>query len=104
MKNENKENEQFNKLDRRILMLEEQIKNIDEKLDMLTDKIDTGFSDIGKTYVRKDTYSKDLKAIAKQDKMHSEDIEKIGSAVTKLVWLLASTIVGFIIMQILGNR
>ena len=32
--------------------------------------------------------------------METQKIEKIGSAVTKLVWLLASTIVGFIIMQI----
>ena len=46
---ENKENEQFNKLDRRILMLEEQIKNIDEKLDMPADIV-TG-KQIGRAHV-----------------------------------------------------
>ena len=55
-------------------------------------------------YVRKDNYQRDMKAIAKQDKIHSEQIDKIGSAVNKLIWLLASTIVGFIIMQILQSR
>lgn len=91
----------------KIIILEQQMKEVVEKIDKLDKKIDSGFADIKKDmsqYVRKDNYQRDMKAVYKQDKMHSEDIEKIGSAVTKLVWLLASTIVGFIIMQILGNR
>ena len=55
-------------------------------------------------YVRKDNYQRDMKAIAKQDKMHSEEIEKISSAVNKLIWLLATTVLGFIITQILTSR
>ena len=91
----------------KIIILEQQMKEVCKKIDSLDEKVEKGFVDIKKEmsqYVRKDNYNRDMKAIAKQDKMHSEDIEKIGSAVTKLVWLLASTIVGFIIMQILGNR
>ena len=87
--------------------MEEQIKIIDEKLDKLDKKLDGGFIDIKKDmtqYVRKDNYQRDMKAIAKQDKMHSEEIEKISSAVNKLIWLLATTVLGFIITQILTSR
>ena len=87
--------------------MEEQIKTIDEKLDKLDKKLDGGFTDIKKDmtqYVRKDNYQRDMKAIAKQDKMHSEEIEKISSAVNKLIWLLATTVLGFIITQILTSR
>ena len=87
--------------------MEQQIKTIDEKLDKLDKKLDGGFTDIKKDmtqYVRKDNYQRDMKAIAKQDKMHSEEIEKISSAVNKLIWLLATTVLGFIITQILTSR
>ena len=87
--------------------MEEQIKTIDEKLDKLDKKLDGGFTDIKKDmtqYVRKDNYQRDMKAIAKQDKMHSEEIEKISSAVNKLIWLLATTVLGFIITQMLTSR
>ncbi len=92
-------NEQFNKLDRRILMLEEQIKNIDEKLDMLTEKIDTGFCDIGKTYVRRDTYSKDLKALTKESESQSKRID----AINKLMWFMISAVLIFVITRVLEN-
>ena len=91
----------------KIIILEQQMKEVCEKIDKLDEKIDRGFTDIKKDmtqYVRKDNYQRDMKAIAKQDKMHSEEIEKISSAVNKLIWLLASTIVGFVIMQILQSR
>ena len=97
--NNESENEQFNKLDRRILMLEEQIKNIDEKLDMLTDKIDKGFCDIGNTYVRKDTYSKDLKALTKESANQAKRIDGIN----KLMWFLISTVLVFVITRVLEN-
>ena len=87
--------------------MEEQIKIIDEKLDKLDKKLDGGFIDIKKDmtqYVRKDNYQRDMKAIAKQDKLHSQQIDKIGGAVNKLIWLLATTVLGFIITQILANR
>ena len=87
--------------------MEEQIKIIDEKIDKLDEKIDGGFTDIKKDmtqYVRKDNYQRDMKAIAKQDKLHSQQIDKIGGAVNKLIWLLATTVLGFIITQILANR
>ena len=87
--------------------MEEQVKIIDEKLDKLDEKIDRGFTDIKKDmtqYVRKDNYQRDMKAIAKQDKLHSQQIDKIGGAVNKLIWLLATTVLGFIITQILANR
>ena len=91
----------------KVIILEQQMKEVCEKIDKLDEKIDRGFTDIKKDmnqYVRKDNYQRDMKAIAKQDKMHSEEIEKISSAVNKLIWLLASTIVGFVIMQILQSR
>jgi len=91
----------------KIIILEQQMKEVVEKIDKLDKKIDSGFADIKKDmnlYVRKDNYQRDMKAIAKQDKLHSEQIDKIGSAVNKLIWLLASTIVGFVIMQILQSR
>ena len=87
--------------------MEEQVKIIDEKLDKLDKKLDGGFTDIKKDmtqYVRKDNYQRDMKAIAKQDKLHSQQIDKIGGAVNKLIWLLATTVLGFIITQILANR
>lgn len=91
----------------KIIILEQQMKEIVEKIDKLDKKIDSGFADIKEDmnqYVRKDNYQRDMKAISKQDKLHSEEIEKIGSAVNKLIWLLATTVVGFIIMQILESR
>lgn len=91
----------------KIIILEQQMKEVVEKIDKLDKKIDSGFADIKKDmnqYVRKDNYQRDMKAISKQDKLHSEEIEKIGSAVNKLIWLLATTVVGFIIMQILESR
>jgi len=45
-----------------------------------------------------------MKAIAKQDKLHSQQIDKIGGAVNKLIWLLATTVLGFIITQILTSK
>jgi len=83
------------------------MKEVVDKIDKLDLKVEKGFADIKNEmtqYVRKDNYQRDMKAIAKQDKIHSEQIDKIGSAVNKLIWLLASTIVGFIIMQILQSR
>ncbi len=91
----------------KIIILEERMKEVVEKIEKLDKKIDSGFADIKKDmnqYVRKDNYQRDMKAIAKQDKLHSQQIDKIGSAVNKLIWLLASTIVGFVIMQILQSR
>ena len=87
------------KLDRRILMLEEQIKNIDEKLDMLTDKIDKGFCDIGNTYVRKDTYSKDLKALTKESANQAKRIDGIN----KLMWFMISAVLAFVIAGLLES-
>jgi tetrahydromethanopterin S-methyltransferase subunit G len=91
----------------KIIILEQQMKEVVDKIDKLDLKVEKGFADIKNEmtqYVRKDNYQRDMKAIAKQDKIHSEQIDKIGSAVNKLIWLLASTIVGFIIMQILQGR
>lgn len=91
----------------KIIILEQQMKEVVEKIDKLDKKIDSGFADIKKDmnqYVRKDNYQRDMKAISKQDKLHSEEIEKIGSAVNRLIWLLATTVVGFIIVQILESR
>ena len=91
----------------KIIILEQQMKEVCEKIDKLDEKIDRGFTDIKKDmtqYVRKDNYNRDMKAITKQDQLHSQQIDKIGSAVNKLIWLLASTIVGFVIMQILQSR
>jgi len=91
----------------KIIILEQQMKEVVEKIDELNEKIDKGFTDMKKEmtqYVRKDNYQRDMKAIAKQDKLHSQQIDKIGSAVNKLIWLLATTVVGFIIMQILESR
>jgi len=91
----------------KIIILEQQMREVCEKIDKLDLKVEKGFADIKNEmtqYVRKDNYQRDMKAIAKQDKIHSEQIDKIGSAVNKLIWLLASTIVGFIIMQILQSR
>jgi hypothetical protein len=83
------------------------MKEVCEKIDKLDEKIERGFIDIKKDmsqYVRKDNYQRDMKAIAKQDKLHSQQIDKIGGAVNKLIWLLATTVLGFIITQILANR
>jgi len=91
----------------KIIILEQQMREVVDKIDKLDLKVEKGFADIKNEmtqYVRKDNYQRDMKAIAKQDKIHSEQIDKIGSAVNKLIWLLASTIVGFIIMQILQSR
>ena len=91
----------------KIIILEQQKKEVVDKIDKLDLKVEKGFADIKNEmtqYVRKDNYQRDMKAIAKQDKIHSEQIDKIGSAVNKLIWLLASTIVGFVIMQILQSR
>ena len=91
----------------KIIILEQQMKEVVDKIDKLDLKVEKGFADIKNEmtqYVRKDNYQRDMKAIAKQDKIHSEQMDKIGSAVNKLIWLLASTIVGFIIMQILQSR
>jgi len=91
----------------KIIILEQQMKEVVDKIDKLDLKVEKGFADIKNEmtqYVRKDNYQRDMKAIAKQDKIHSEQIDKIGSAVNKLIWLLASTIVGFVIMQILQSR
>ena len=91
----------------KIIILEQQMKEVVEKIDKLDLKVEKGFADIKNEmtqYVRKDNYQRDMKAIAKQDKLHSQQIDKIGSAVNKLIWLLASTIVGFVIMQILQSR
>jgi uncharacterized coiled-coil DUF342 family protein len=95
--NNESENEQFNKLDRRILMLEEKIKNIDEKLDVLTDKIDTGFRDIGKTYVRKDNYRRDFDMLLEKSKSQDRKIKSINN----LVWLIVSTVLVFLIENLL---
>lgn len=91
----------------KIIILEQQMKEVCEKIDKLDEKIDQGFTDIKRDmgqYVRKDNYSRDMKAIAKQDKLHSEEIDKIGSSVNKLVWLLATTVIGFVVVQILESR
>lgn len=91
----------------KIIILEQQMKEVVEKIDKLDEKVEKGFADIKSEmtqYVRKDNYQRDMKAIAKQDQLHSQQIDKIGGAVNKLIWLLATTVVGFIIMQILESR
>ena len=91
----------------KIIILEQQMKEVVDKIDKLDLKVEKGFADIKNEmtqYVRKDNYNRDMKAIEKQDKLHSQQIDKIGSAVNKLIWLLATTVVGFIIMQILESR
>lgn len=91
----------------KIIILEQQMKEVVDKIDKLDLKVEKGFADIKNEmtqYVRKDNYQRDMKAIAKQDQLHSQQIDKIGSAVNKLIWLLATTVVGFIIMQILESR
>ena len=75
----------------------QKIKNIDEKLDMLTEKIDTGFCDIGNTYVRKDTYSKDLKALTKESANQAKRID----AINKLMWFMISAVLIFVITRVL---
>ena len=95
----------------KIIILEQQMKEVCNKIDKLDKKIDSGFADIKKDmnlYVRKDNYQRDMKAMNKQDRQLSEEIRRVSSAikstnsiVNKLIWLLASTVVGFIIMQIL---
>lgn len=95
----------------KIIILEEQMKEVCNKIDKLDQKVERGFADI-KTdmheYVRKDNYQRDMKAMNKQDRQLSEEIRRVSNAikstnsiVNKLIWLLASTMVGFIIMQIL---
>jgi uncharacterized coiled-coil DUF342 family protein len=89
-------------MERKIALLEQQMNSVCNKIDKLDKKIDKGFKDITHNYVRKDNYRRDIKAIEKEDLNHTKDIESIRKSVNKLIWLIASTIFVFIIMQILG--
>lgn len=98
----------------KIIILEQQMKEVCEKIDKLDEKIDRGFTDIKNDmsqYVRKDTYELDMKAVRKQDRQRGKEIKAVNNAVkatnslvNKLIWLLASTVLGFIITQILTSR
>jgi len=89
-------------MEQKIVILEQQMNSVCNKIDKLDKKIDKGFKDITHNYVRKDNYWRDIKAIEKEDLNHTKDIESIRKSVNKLIWLIASTIFVFIIMQILG--
>ena len=55
--------------------------------------------DIGNTYVRKDTYSKDLKALTKESESQSKRID----AINKLMWFLISAVLAFVIAGLLES-
>jgi len=82
----------------RMSIMEEQIKTIDEKLDNLDKKLDKMSSDICKTYVRKDNYHRDFEALTKETESQSKRID----AINKIVWVVVSTILIFVIEQVLS--
>jgi len=89
---------QDNNLGTRMTIMEEQIKSIDEKLDNLDKKLDKMSSDICKTYVRKDNYNKDIKALTKETEAQAKRID----AINKIVWVVVSTILIFVTEQVLS--
>ena len=89
---------QNNNLSTRMTIMEEQIKSIDEKLDNLDRKLDKMSSDICKTYVRKDNYNKDINALTKETEAQSKRID----AINKIVCVVVSTILIFVIEQVLS--
>ena len=88
---------QDNNLSTRMTIMEEQIKSIDEKLDNLDKKLDKGFTDICKTYVRKDNYRRDFDMLLEKSKSQDRKIKSINN----LVWLIVSTVLVFLIENLL---
>ena len=91
------------KINTEIKLLEQEMRQISGKIDSLDDRVKEGFENICKNYVKKGEYKRDIKAINKQDDFHTERIDKIEASINKLIWLLGSTIIGFIIIQILTH-
>ena len=88
-------------MEAKIKLLEQQMTQVCEKIDNLDKKVEKGFAKITNHYVRTDNYKRDMKAIEKQDSQHTEEIKYLKAGINRLVWLMASTVVGFVIMQIL---
>ena len=88
-------------METKISILQEQMKEVCDKIDKLDKKIDEGFSKITNNYVRVDIYQRDLKAIDKQSGVNEKSTACLQKNMNRLVWLIASTILGFIVMQII---
>lgn len=88
---------QDNNLTTRITIMEQQMKSIDEKLDNLDKKLDKGFNDICKTYVRKDNYRRDFDILLEKSKSQDRKIKSINN----LVWLIVSTVLVFLVENLL---
>jgi len=88
-------------METKISILQEQMKEVCDKIDNLDKKIDEGFSKITNNYVRVDIYQRDLKAIDKQSGENEKSTACLQKNMNRLVWLIASTILGFIVMQII---
>jgi len=88
-------------METKISILQEQMKEVCDKIDKLDKKIDEGFSKITNNYVRVDIYQRDLKAIDKQSRENEKSTACLQKNMNRLVWLIASTILGFIVMQII---
>ena len=88
-------------METKIKLLEQQVKQVCRKIDKLDKKVEKGFTEITDYYVRVDNYQRDMKAIEKEDRQHTEEIKCLKAGINKLIWLMASTVIGFIIMQIL---
>jgi len=88
-------------MEAKIKLLEQQMTQVCEKIDNLDKKVEKGFAKITNHYVRIDNYQRDMKAIEKEDRLHKQEIDYIKKSYNKLIWLMASTVIGFVIMQIL---
>ena len=88
-------------METKISILQEQMKEVCDKIDKLDKKIDEGFSKIINNYVRVDIYQRDLKAIDKQSRENEKSTACLQKNMNRLVWLIASTVLGFIVMQII---
>jgi len=88
-------------METKISILQEQMKEVCDKIDNLDKKIEKGFSKITNNYVRVDIYQRDLKAIDKQSGENEKSTACLQKNMNRLVWLIASTILGFIVMQII---
>ena len=88
-------------METKISILQEQMKEVCDKIDNLDKKIEKGFSKITNNYVRVDIYQRDLKAIDKQSRENEKSTACLQKNMNRLVWLIASTILGFIVMQII---
>ena len=88
-------------METKISILQEQMKEVCDKIDNLDKKIEKGFFKITNNYVRVDIYQRDLKAIDKQSGENEKSTACLQKNMNRLVWLIASTILGFIVMQII---